>query len=142
MRIFSKRAYLIILTTKHVMRTAVTTQMRITMIFKLGRCVSRDDIRDSVVAVEESIFERSSIVDVVVVVEFKCVALCAGRVCGSPAVRHTTAHITVKMMLLDIIMIIMTEKLNDACVKNQRDAFQRVVGARDNPAVTLLIIKE
>jgi len=116
MRIFSKQAYLIIFTTKHVMRTAVTTQMRITMIFKLGRCVSRDDIRDSVVAVEESIFDRSSIVDVVVV-EFKCVALCAGRVCGSPAVRHTTAHITVKMMLLDIIMIIMTVKLNDACVK-------------------------
>ena len=54
---FCNRAYLITLMTRHVMSTAVTTTMRITRTFKVGRWVSMDEIRDSVVAVEEFIFD-------------------------------------------------------------------------------------
>ena len=39
------------------MSTAVTTTMRITTIFKVGRWVSMDETRDSVVVVEEFIFD-------------------------------------------------------------------------------------
>lgn len=43
-------AYLTTLMTRHVMRAAVNTQMKITMFFRVGRYVIRDEIRDPTAA--------------------------------------------------------------------------------------------
>ena len=118
---FCKWAYLITLTTRHVMSTAVTTTMRITTIFKVGRWVSMDETRDSVVVVEEFIFDWSSVMDVV---EIKRGAG-EERVCGSPvAPCHATANNT--NVRTSLCFVMMMGKINDSCQKCE--AFRRLLG--------------
>lgn len=85
------------LMTRHVMRTAVNTQMKITTFFRVGRCVIRDEIRDPTAASVTLLVSSSSLMmddDV----EFTCVAG-EERVCGSPLTRQRAATIKVKTRL-------------------------------------------
>lgn len=90
---------LITLKTRHVMRAAVNTQMKITMFFRVGRCVMMDEIRDPTVAYVTLFVSSSSLMmDDDDDVEFNCVAG-EDRVCGSPLTRQRTATIKVNARL-------------------------------------------
>lgn len=83
------------------MRAAVSTQMKITMFFRVGRCVIRGEIRDPTAASVTLCVSSSSLTmddddeededDV----EFMCVAGEEG-VCGSPLTLQRAAMIKVK----------------------------------------------
>lgn len=75
------------------MRTAVSTQMKITIFFRVGRCVIIVEIRDPTVA-SVTLFVRPSSLVMDDDVEFKCVAG-EVRVCGSPLTRQRAAIIKV-----------------------------------------------
>lgn len=80
--------------TRHVMRTAVSTQMKMTMFFRVGRYVMSDEIWDPTAAsVALSVGPPLLMVDGAV--EFSCVAGEA-RVCGSPLTRQRATIINVK----------------------------------------------
>lgn len=93
------------LMTRQVMRTAVNTQIKITMFFRVGRYSIINDMRDSVVV---PLFVKSS--SRMDGVEYNCVAG-EGRVCGSPVTCHATAKIKVKMKLYVVIL----HKSNTSC---------------------------
>lgn len=90
--------------TRTVMRTAVSTQMKITMFFRVGRCVMRDEIRDPTAASVTLLVSPSSLMmdeddeDDDDDVELNCVAG-EGRVCGSPLTRQRAAITKVKIRL-------------------------------------------
>lgn len=91
------------LMTRHVMRAAVNTQMKITMFFRVGRCVIRVEIRDPTAASVTLCVSSSSLMmddDV----EFKCVVEGEERVRGSPLTLQTTAIIKVKTRLYVTMM--------------------------------------
>lgn len=95
------------LMTRHVMRTAVNTQMKITMFFRVGRCVIRDEIRDPTAASVTLCVSSSSLMiddDDDDDVEFNCVAG-EERVCGSPLTRQRAAIMKVKARLYVIMML-------------------------------------
>lgn len=89
--------------TRHVMRTAVNTQMKITMFFRVGRCVIRDEIRDPTAA-SVTLFVSSSPPLMDGDVELTCVAGEIEIVCGSPLTRHR-ATITQARISLDETMV-------------------------------------
>lgn len=96
-------AYLTTLMTRHVMRAAVSTQMKITMFFRVGRCAIRGEIRDPTVASVTLFVTSSSLMmdeddDEDDDVEFNCVAG-EDRVCGTQLTRHRAAIIKVKARL-------------------------------------------
>lgn len=82
------------------MRAAVNTQMKITMFFRVGRCVIRDEIRDPTAASVTLFASSSSLLMDDDDVEFNCVA---GEeiVCGSPLTRQRATIIKVKARLYD-----------------------------------------
>lgn len=84
------------LMTRHVMRAAVSTQMKITMFFRVGRCVIRDEIRDPT-AVSVTLCVSSSWLMMEDEVEFNCVA--DEIVSGSPLTRQRVAAMKVKTRL-------------------------------------------
>lgn len=89
------------------MRAAVSTQMKITMFFRVGRCVIRDEIRDPTAASVSLILLSSSWLmmgDDEDDVEFMCVA--DEGVSGSPLTRQRAAAIKVKARLCIIIMVL------------------------------------
>lgn len=88
---------LITLMTRHVMRAAVNTQMKITMFFRVGRYVIMDEILDPTAA-SVPLFVSSSSPVTDDDVEFNCVAG-EGRVCGKPLTRQRAAIIKVKARL-------------------------------------------
>lgn len=90
----SQSAYLTILATRHVMRAAVNTRMKITMFFRAGRCVMMDEIREPAAA-SVTLRPASSSPRMDGGVEFKCVAG-DGRVCGSPLARQRAATTQVR----------------------------------------------
>lgn len=90
-------AYLTTLMTKHMMRTAVNTQMKITMFFSVGRCVFGDEIRDPTAA-SVTLFVSSPPLLMDGDVEFNCVAD-EEIVCGSPLTRQRATIIQVKTRL-------------------------------------------
>lgn len=90
---------LITLMTRHVMRAAVSTQTKMTMFFRVGRCVMMDEIRDPTAASVTFLVSSSSLMigedgDV----EFNCVAG-EERVCGTPLTRQRAAMTKVKTRL-------------------------------------------
>lgn len=91
------------LMTRHVMRAAVSTQMKITMFFRVGRCVIRDEIRDPTAA-SVTLFACSSWLMTEDDVELKCVAGGEG-VCGTPWTRQRAAIIKVKARLYVTMML-------------------------------------
>ena len=90
--------------TRTVMRTAVSTQMKITMFFRVGRCVMRDEIRDPTAASVTLLVSPSSLMmdedddDDDDDVELNCVAG-EGRVCGTALTRQRAATTKVKTRL-------------------------------------------
>lgn len=81
------------------MRAAVNTQMKITMFFRVGRCVIRDEIRDPSVTLCVSSFPLTTDdEDDEDDVEFNCVAGDEG-VCGSPLTLQRAAMRKVKTRL-------------------------------------------
>lgn len=77
------------------MRAAVNTQMKMTMFFRVGRCVIRDEIRDPTAA-SVTLFVSSSSLMIDDDVEFNCVA---GKVSGTPPTRQRAAMTKVKTRL-------------------------------------------
>lgn len=98
----SASAYLNTLMTRHVMRAAVSTQTKITMFFRVGRCVIRDEILDPVSA-SVTLFPSSSS-GRMEEVEFKCVAG-EERVCSSPLTRQTAAIMKLRTRLCVDMMV-------------------------------------
>lgn len=83
------------------MRAAVNTQTKITMFFRVGRCVIRDEMRDPTAASVTLFVSSSSLMmddDDDDDVELNCVAG-EERVCGSPLTRQRAAIIKVKARL-------------------------------------------
>ncbi len=81
------------------MRAAVSTQMKITMFFRVGRCVISEEMRDPTAASVTLFFSSSSPLmmdddDV----ELNCVAR-EERVCGSPLTRQRATIMKVKARL-------------------------------------------
>lgn len=85
------------------MRAAVNTQMKITMFFRVGRCVIRDEIRNPTAA-SVTLFVSSSPPLMDDDVEFNCVA---GEeiVCGSPLTRQRATIIQAKARLCEIMVL-------------------------------------
>lgn len=104
-----QHAYLTTLMTRHVMRTAVRTQMAITTFFSIGRCVISDEMRDPNVA-SVTLLVRPSSLMLDDVVEFNRVAG-EERVCGSPLTRHRAVIIKVKARL-DVTMVLKCQSAN------------------------------
>lgn len=84
------------LMTRHVMRAAVSTQMKMTMFFRVGRCVITDEIRDPTAA-SVTLCVSSSWLMMEDDVEFNCVA--DEIVSGSPLTRQRAAAMKVKTRL-------------------------------------------
>lgn len=97
----SVRTYLITLMTRHVMRAAVNTQMKMTMLFRVGRCVIRGEIRDPT-AESVPLYSTSSWLKMDDDVEFNCVA--DEGFSGSPLTRQKAAAIKVRATLYVSIM--------------------------------------
>lgn len=98
----NRPAYLTTLMTRHVMRAAVSTQMKMTMFFRVGRCVIRDEIRDPTAASVTLFLSPSSLMtggDV----ELKCVAG-EDRVRGSPLTRQRATTSKVNARLCDTMV--------------------------------------
>ena len=91
-------AYLTTLMTRHVIRAAVSTQITITVFFRVGRCVIRAEIRDPTAA-SVTLFVSSS--SLMMDDDDDDVEFIAGEeiVCGSPLTRQTAAMIKVKARL-------------------------------------------
>lgn len=83
------------LMTKHEMRTAVNTKIKITLFFSVGRCVNIEDIRDSVVVLVPFLDKSTSCKDNV---ELACVAG-EGIACGSQTTSQNTTIINEKNKL-------------------------------------------
>lgn len=107
------------LMTRHVMRAAVNTQMKITMFCSVGRCVIMDEILDPTAASVPLIVSSSSPLmdddddDDDDDVEFNCVA---GEeiVCGSQLTRQRARIIKVKARLyVAMVMILIKRKRGD-----------------------------
>ena len=109
LRSVSQKTYLITLMTRHVMRAAVNTQMKMTMLFRVGRCVIRGEIRDPTAA-SVALYSSSSWLKMDDDVEFNCVA--GEGFSGSPLTRQRTVAIKVRARL-DVN--IMTMKLSQKC---------------------------
>ena len=82
------------------MRAAVSTQMKMTMFFRVGRCVIRDEIRDPTAASVTLCVSSSSLLmmdedDV----EFNLSVAGEAGVCGSPLTPPRAAIIKVKIRL-------------------------------------------
>lgn len=94
--------------TRHVMRAAVNTQMKMTMFFRVGRCVIKGEILDPTVAsVTLCVISFSPLMDDDDVV-FKCVA--AEGVCGTPLTRQRAAIRKVKTRLYVTMVLDEEEK--------------------------------
>ena len=123
--------YLMTFTTRHVTRTAVTTQTSTTMFLKVGRCASVDGIRDSVAAAVEELIVLDWSSSVADAVALKCVAAGESSVCvrGSPATRHTAAHMKVNTRLCVVVMTEETIKKTKktTAVRQTAMPFKRVV---------------
>lgn len=105
------------LMTRHVMSAAVNTQMKMTMFFRVGRCVISDEIRDPTAAsVTLCVTCPSSLMmDDDDDVEFNGVAG-EDRVCGSPPTRQRAATIKVKTRLhVNMVPIIKTIRERWVC---------------------------
>lgn len=83
--------------TRHVMRAAVNTQMKMTLFFRVGRYVIRDEIRDPTAA-SVALFVGPPSLMMDGDVGFNCVAG-EERVCGSPLTRQRAAIRKVKARL-------------------------------------------
>lgn len=81
--------------TRHVMRTAVSTQIKMTMFFRVGRYVMSDETWDPTAASVALCVSPPLLKVVDGEVEFRCVAGEA-RVCGSPPTRQRATIIHVK----------------------------------------------
>lgn len=99
------------LMTRHVMRAAVSTQMKMTMFFRVGRCVIRDEIRDPTAA-SVTLCVSSSWLMMDDDVEFDCVLAAEERVCGSQLTRQRAAIIKVKARLY--VTMVLDEKMQEA----------------------------
>lgn len=112
------------LMTRHVMRAAVNTKMKITMFFRVGRCVIRDEIRDpSVTLCVSSSPLTTDDEDDDDDVEFNCVAGDEG-VCGSPLTLQRAAMRKVKTRLYATMVAAAEIKKKK---KEKQDVFLSVV---------------
>lgn len=95
------------------MRAAVNTQTKITMFFRVGRCVIRDETRDGRAASEPFVASASPPTTDEDDVEFNCVAG-EERVRGSPLTRQRAAMIKVKASLYDTMVLEEDDARRDA----------------------------
>lgn len=93
------------MTTRHVMRTAVSTQIKMTMFFRVGRYVMSDETWDPTAASVALFVSPPPLLKAVDgEVELSCVAGEA-RVCGSPPTRQRATTIIHAKAGLNVTMV-------------------------------------